>query len=85
MRIAMITRITPPATSSERSDSRISVRKPCPDTMNSTSTANAISTSRSATKVRRSGFTAPRMEMNTGRLPKGSSTSRSRMNAERKV
>jgi len=85
MRIEIISRITPPATSSERSDRRISVRNHCPVSMNSTSTVKASADSRKATRARRSGVTLRITEMNTGRLPKGSSTSSSSTRADRKV
>jgi hypothetical protein len=83
--IAITSRITPPATSSERSLRRIRSRKPWPPTMKAISTAKAMATSRSATRVRRCGATPPSTEMKIGRLPNGSSTSSSRTKAERKL
>ena len=53
--------------------------------MNATSTPNAMPTSRTATRVRRCGATSRMIGMKTGRLPSGSSTSSSRMKAERKL
>ena len=48
-------------------------------------TQNAIVTSRTATRRRRSAGTLRMIGMNTGRLPSGSSTSSKRMKAERKL
>ena len=54
MRIATISRITPPATSSERSDRCITRRNASPPNMKPSSTAKAMLASRSATRRRRS-------------------------------
>ena len=81
----MIIRITPPATSSERSDRCMTCRKLSPTNMKANSTQKAMPTSRTATRVRRSLGTARMMGMKMGKLPSGSSTSSSRMRAERKL
>ena len=53
--------------------------------MKTQSTAKAIVTSRSATRRRRAAGTVRITGMKIGRLPNGSRTSSSRMNAERKL
>ncbi len=85
MRMDTISRITPPATSRERSDRRITRKKASPSSMNASSTAKAIETSRTATQRRRDVGTLRMIGMNTGRLPRGSSTRSSKTKAEKKL
>ena len=85
MRMAMMSKITPPATSSERSDKRITCKKPWPPTMKAASTAKAMAASRNATRRRRAGSTRRSTAMVIGNPPSGSSTNNSKMSAEATV
>ena len=85
MRSAIKNSTTAPAICSDRSLRFITRRNSAPKNRNTSSRANAISTSRRITRARRSGATPRRALAKMGMLPSGSVISRSRMVADAKV
>ena len=85
MRSAIKNRITPPAICSESALKFITRKKPSPTNMKISSSANAISTSRTITSGRRSGATFLSALAKIGMLPNGSVIRISRMVAEAKL
>ncbi len=75
----------PPAICNDRSVRLIMRKNASPKNMNTSNNAKAMPTSRSTTRLRRSGATGRRAEMKMGMLPSGSVISSSRTVADANV